>query len=283
MREFESLRSQARMTKSRWLCIMRTMAGPYKDIQFAVTDRVARVSFARAPLNVFNIAMMKEIAHAVNRVASMPDVCAIVFAAASGTRAFSAGVSIEEHRPETVFQMLDTFHSIFRTLNIVSKPVIALVHGAALGGGCELAAFADIVVAGQSARFGQPEIKIGTFPPVAAVVLPRVIGDKKARELILTGELMSAATANRLGLVNYVVEDDKLEAKGEEILNALRQLSATALEMARRAIVESAGLNFDQALKKSEDIYLNKLMSRKDPVEGIEAFIAKRPPKWHHK
>ncbi|HEY7547740.1 MAG TPA: enoyl-CoA hydratase-related protein, partial [Blastocatellia bacterium] len=187
------------------------------------------------------------------------------------------------HRPDTVFQMLDSFHSIFRALNIVSKPVIALVQGGALGGGCELVAFADIVVAGQSARFGQPEIKIGAFPPIAAIILPRVIGDKKARELILTGELMSAVTANRLGLVNYVVEDDKVEAKGEEVLNALKQMSAPALEMARRAIVESAGMPFEQALKKSEDIYLNKLMSNKDPVEGIEAFIAKRPPKWHHK
>jgi cyclohexa-1,5-dienecarbonyl-CoA hydratase len=259
------------------------MAGPYKDIQFAVTDRVARVSLARAPLNVLNIAMMKEIASAVNRIASMTDVCAIVFAAAPGMRAFSAGVSIEEHKPETVFQMLDSFHSIFRALNLISKPVIALVHGAALGGGCELAAFADIVVAGQSARFGQPEIKIGAFPPIAAIVLPRVIGEKKAREFILTGELMTAATAYRLGLVNHVVEDDKVEAKGEEILNSLRQLSAPALEAARRAMVETAGLSFEQALKKSEDIYLNKLMSHKDPVEGIEAFIAKRPPKWHHK
>jgi cyclohexa-1,5-dienecarbonyl-CoA hydratase len=259
------------------------MAGPYKDIQFAVVDRVARISFARAPLNVFNIAMMKEIAHAVNRVGAQADVCAIVFAAAPNTRAFSAGVSIEEHRPETVFQMLDCFHSIFRALNIVSKPVIALVSGAALGGGCELVAFADIVVAGQSARFGQPEIKIGAFPPVAAILLPRVIGEKRARELILTGELMSATTAHKLGLVNYVVEDDKVEAKGEEILNALRHLSAPALENARRAMVETEGLNFEQALKRAEDIYLNRLMSHKDPQEGVEAFIAKRPPRWHHK
>jgi cyclohexa-1,5-dienecarbonyl-CoA hydratase len=259
------------------------MSGHYKDIQFAVTDRVARITFARPPVNVFNIAMMREIADAVNRVSLMQDVCAIVFTSASSTRAFSAGVSIEEHRAETAYQMLNTFHSIFRNLNMVSKPVIALVTGAALGGGCELAAFADIVIATQSARFGQPEIKIATFPPVASIILPKIIGEKKARELILTGELLTSQQALKLGLVNYVVEEADLEAKGEEILNGLKQSSASALEMARRALVETAGLDFDGALRRSEDIYLNRLMSCKDPQEGIEAFIAKRPPRWKHK
>ena len=168
------------------------MPAHYRDIQFTVTDRVARITFARPPLNVFTIAMMKEINDAINRISATPDVCAIVFAAQPGARTFSAGVSIEEHRPETVYQMLEAFHSIFRALTIVSKPVIALVGGAALGGGCELVAFADIVIAAQSARFGQPEIKLGVFPPAAAVMLPRVIGEKKAREMILTGELLTA-------------------------------------------------------------------------------------------
>jgi len=259
------------------------MSVHYKDIQFVVTDRVARITFARPPVNVFNIPMMKEIADAVSRVALMQDVCAIVFGSAPSTRAFSAGVSIEEHRSETAYQMINAFHSIFRNLNMVSKPVIALVTGAALGGGCELAAFADIVIASQSARFGQPEIKIATFPPIAAIILPKIVGEKKARELILTGELLTSQDALKLGLVNYVVEEAELESKGEEILNALRQSSAPALEMARRALVEAAGLDFEGALRRSEDIYLNRLMSCKDPQEGIEAFIAKRLPRWKHR
>src|SRR5215510_3972196 len=171
------------------------MPDRYKDIQFSVTDRVARITFARPPLNILTIAMMKEIIDAINRVGQTRDGCAIVFAASPGSSAFCAGVSIEEHKPDTVFQMIDGFHSIFRSLNAVSKPVIAVIGGAALGGGCELAAFADIVIASRSARFGQPEIKLGVFPPVAAFVLPRVIGEKKAREMILTGELLGAETA----------------------------------------------------------------------------------------
>ncbi|HWP42097.1 MAG TPA: enoyl-CoA hydratase-related protein [Blastocatellia bacterium] len=259
------------------------MPGPYKDIQFSITDRVARITLARPPLNVMTISMMREIADAVNRTSTMSDVCAIVFAAAPAARAFSAGVSIEEHRPETVYQMIETFHSIFRSLDIVSKPVIAAVAGAALGGGCELVAFADIAIAAQSARFGQPEIKIGVFPPLAAVVLPRVIGEKRAREMVLTGELLTAEAAQRIGLINHVVGDGDLESKTNEILNALRQLSVPALEMGRRAMVQARGLPFEEALKRSEDIYLNQLMSYKDPQEGVEAFIAKRPPRWKHK
>jgi cyclohexa-1,5-dienecarbonyl-CoA hydratase len=244
---------------------------------------VARIVFARPPLNILTISMMKEAADAINRVSSMSDVCAIALASTPSIRAFSAGVSIEEHRPDTVFQMLDSFHSIFRSLEAVSKPVVAIVTGAALGGGCELVAFADIVVAAQSARFGQPEIKLGAFPPVAAVVLPRVIGEKKAREMILTGELLTAEQALPLGLVNYVVGEQELESKAEEIFSALRQMSVPALEMTRRALSQAAGLPFEDALKRTEDIYLNQLMSFKDPQEGVEAFIAKRPPRWKHK
>lgn len=259
------------------------MRAHYKDIQFAVTDRVARIVLSRPPLNILTIAMMKEIADAIERVAETPEVCAVVFATSPTSRMFCAGVSIEEHRPETVFQMLDGFHSIFRGLNTVSKPVIALVGGAALGGGCELVAFADIVIAVETARFGQPEIKLGVFPPVAAFVLPRVIGDKRAREMILTGELLTAEAAQSLGLVNHVVAENELETKCEELLTVFRQMSVPALEMTRRAMLQTWGLGFDEALKRAEDIYLNQLMSFKDPQEGVEAFIAKRPPRWKHK
>lgn len=259
------------------------MPAHYRDIHFAVTDRVARITFTRPPLNVLNIAMMKEISDAINRLSATPDVCAIVFAAQPGARIFSAGVSIEEHRADTVFQMLEAFHSIFRSLNIVSKPVIALVAGAALGGGCELVAFADIVIATSSSRFGQPEIKLGVFPPVAAVMLPRVIGEKKAREMIMTGELLSAEAALSHGLINYIVAESELETKAQEILDHLRQMSVPALELTRRALVAGAWPGFDESLKRAEDIYLNQLMARKDPQEGIEAFIAKRPPRWKHK
>src|ERR1043165_8717572 len=123
--------------------------------------------------------------------------------------------------------MLDAFHSIFRSLEQLAKPAIAVVDGAALGGGCELIACCDIVIASDRARFGQPEIKLGVFPPVAAVLLPRIIGDKRARELFLTGELIAPAEALRLGLVNAVVAHAELEQKTQAVLVKLRELSAS--------------------------------------------------------
>src|ERR671937_1582837 len=129
--------------------------------------------------------------------------------------------------------MLDSFHGIFRALEQASKPTVAVVDGAALGGGCELVAACDIVVASERARFGQPEIKLGVFPPIAAILLPRIIGERKARELILTGELIDADEALRLGLVNYVVRNDELAEKLESVLTKLRELSAAALGMTR--------------------------------------------------
>src|SRR6185503_1818389 len=136
------------------------------------------------PLNVFNIAMMGEINDALTQCAHERELVAIVFDAAPECNAFSAGVAIEEHVEETIFQMLDSFHGIFRNLELIGRPTIAIVDGAALGGGCELVTACDIVIASERARFGQPEIKLGVFPPVAAVLLPRVIGEKRARELI---------------------------------------------------------------------------------------------------
>jgi cyclohexa-1,5-dienecarbonyl-CoA hydratase len=146
-----------------------------------------------------------------------------------------------------------------------------------------LIAACDIVVAAETARFGQPEIKLGVFPPVAAIMLPRVIGERRARELILTGELIDAPEALRLGLVNYVVAPGELEAKGQEILTRLRELSAPALEWTRRALDISRGEQLEDALARVESLYLNELMKTEDANEGINAFMEKRKPVWRNR
>ncbi len=255
----------------------------YQLIKFVVEDRVARITFARPPVNILNIAMMREINEALSVCSGQRDLVAIVFEAAADCRAFSAGVAVEEHVEETIFQMLDSFHAIFRNLEQIARPVIAIIDGAALGGGCELVMACDIALATDRARFGQPEIKLGVFPPVAAVLLPQVVGDKRAREMMLTGELIEAAEAERLGLVNYVVPVDQLQSKTEELLAKLRNLSAIALEHAKRAIEAGRGRSLDAALKDVEDMYLHELMKTKDATEGISAFIEKRKPVWRNR
>lgn len=255
----------------------------YEHIKFQVDDRVARITFARPPLNVFNIAMMREIGAALNESARR-EICAIVFAADKDCRAFSAGVAVEEHVQETIYQMLDAFHTIFRQLEQIAKPVIALVDGAALGGGCEIVAACDIVIASERSRFGLPEVKLGVFPPVATILLPRVIGEKRARELILTGEIIDAVEAGRLGLCNHVVPGSHLEPKLLEVSSKLRELSGTSLEFTRRAMdMGRSGRTFDEALAEQENIYLHELMRTVDANEGIKAFMEKRKPVWRHR
>jgi cyclohexa-1,5-dienecarbonyl-CoA hydratase len=255
----------------------------YQHIRFDIDDRVARITFARPPLNIFNIAMMREIGAALAACINQRELVAIVFEAAPETRAFSAGVAIEEHVAETIYQMLESFHAIFRTLEQLAKPAIAIVDGAALGGGCELVAGCDIVIASERARFGQPEIKLGVFPPVACVLLPLTIGDKRARELILTGELIDATQALSLGLVNHVVPAPHLQAKAQDLLARLRELSGASLEATRRAIDLGRGRSLDAALSAVEDLYLHELMKTEDASEGVKAFMEKRKPLWRNR
>jgi cyclohexa-1,5-dienecarbonyl-CoA hydratase len=258
------------------------MPSSYQNIRVRVEDRVARITFARPPLNVFNIEMMSEISSALIELPSR-ELVAIVFDADKNCRAFSAGVAVEEHVQDTIFQMLDSFHSIFRVLEQLNKPTIALVDGAALGGGCELVAACDIVIASDRSRFGQPEIKLGVFPPVGAVLLPLVIGEKRARELILTGEIIDSIEAGRLGLCNHVVPGVQLEPKLLELLAKLRELSGTSLGFARQAMDLGRGRSIDAALNEQENIYLHELMKTEDANEGVKAFMEKRKPVWRHR
>ena len=258
------------------------MAEPFNHIQFTIDDRVARIFFNRPPLNIFNIEMMREIGAALGECSGR-ELVAIVFAAAKDSRAFSAGVAVEDHVEGKVYQMLDSFHAVFRSLEQLAKPTIALVDGPALGGGCELVSACDVVIATERARFGQPEVKLGVFPPVAAVLLPLVIGEKRARELILTGEIIDAVEAGRLGLCNHVVPVAHLEQKLTEVVAKLKELSGTALEFTKRALDKGRGRSLDAALKELEDIYLLELMKSADANEGIQAFVEKRRPVWRNR
>ena len=255
----------------------------FQHIRFQIEDRVARITLARPPLNVLNIAMMREINSALNDCTQHRELAAILFDAAEGTRAFSAGVAVEDHAPELVFQMLDTFHSVFRNLQQLAKPAIAVVDGPALGGGCEFVCACDVVIASDRARFGQPEIKLGVFPPIAAILLPRIIGERKARELILTGDLVDADEALRLGLVNYVVPSSELAAKTESVLAKLRELSAAGLSMTRAALDLAEQIGFETALTNVENLYLHELMKTEDAEEGVRAFKEKRKPEWKNR
>jgi cyclohexa-1,5-dienecarbonyl-CoA hydratase len=249
----------------------------YKHLQVAIDEGVARLTLDRPPLNVITIAVMRELQAALDDLAGVPSLRAVLLQGAG--RAFSAGVDVGEHLGPTAEPMLAEFHAVFERLAALAVPTVAVVHGAALGGGCELVGFCDFVLAADTARFGFPEITLGVFPPVAVAVLPTRFGARAIGELVLTGEIVDAARARELGLVSVVVAEDALPAAVEALLARLRGLSAAALRSTRRAMWAAEG-DWRERLARAERVYRDELMATRDATEGLRAFLEKRQPVW---
>jgi cyclohexa-1,5-dienecarbonyl-CoA hydratase len=249
----------------------------HQFIQSELKEGVATIILNREPLNVLNIAMMKEINQALDALKA-EKFKLLVFKAQG--KAFSAGVDVGEHLGDQVEEMIEVFHGIFRRMDALPALSIASVQGAALGGGCELALYCDLVLASEKARFGQPEIQVGVFPPIAALIFPRITGRKKALELILSGETINAAEALSLGLVNKVVPPETLEEELEKFLGKFLPMSGLVLALSKKAF--NAGLMDprEQSLQAIETIYLRELMKTRDAEEGLKAFLEKRKPIW---
>ncbi len=250
----------------------------YKTIIVEEKDMIGRITFNNLPLNILNIEMMKEINQALKEFQRKN--LKVLILNANG-KAFSAGVDVSDHTKEKVGEMIQVFHEIFTNLNKFNAPTVALVNGAALGGGCEIATFCDIVIASEKSKFGQPEIKVGVFPPVAAAIFPKLMWSKKALELIVTGDLINADEAKELGLVNHILPVENFEKEGEKyITEKLASNSAVVLQLTKRAFMEGATQNYSESIKKIENIYLNELMKTNDANEGLAAFLEKRQPVW---
>ncbi|KYK34006.1 MAG: hypothetical protein AYK22_00805 [Thermoplasmatales archaeon SG8-52-3] len=253
----------------------------FKLIQIEEKNMIGKITFNNLPLNILNIEMMKEINQAL-KVFKDKNLKVLIFNA--NGKAFSAGVDISDHTKEKVKEMIQVFHEIFTNLHNINAPTVALVNGAALGGGCEVATFCDIVIASEKSKFGQPEIKVGVFPPIAAAIFPKLMYNKKALELIITGEVISANEAKEIGLVNHVLPVDNFDEEAEKLINEkIASNSAIVLKLTKRAIIEGATKNYSDSIKKIEDIYLNELMKTIDANEGLSAFLEKRQPVWKNK
>ncbi|MBI4602848.1 MAG: enoyl-CoA hydratase/isomerase family protein [Planctomycetes bacterium] len=257
------------------------MSPETKSVIVEVKDGVVRVVLNKPPLNVLDIPTMRELRAAIDGLARRGDVKVVVVDHEG--KAFSAGVDIKDHTPDKVEEMLEVFHGIFRALEALEPPTVAVVRGAALGGGCELATFCDLVVASEDAKLGQPEVKVGVFPPVAAVVLPRLLGRSRALEMILTGDPVDAMEADRIGLVSKVFPAEGFREKADAWIGRLASLSAPVLRLAKRAVVRGASGGFGEALAAVERIYLDELMRTEDAREGLDAFLEKRRPQWRGK
>jgi cyclohexa-1,5-dienecarbonyl-CoA hydratase len=253
----------------------------YTFLQLAVADGVARITLNRPPANVLSVETLTELNQALDSLEYQREVKIVVLAATG--KYFSAGFELGDHLGDRAYLMLEEFRKVFEHIVRLDKPVLAVVAGPALGAGSILAAGCDIVLAGASARFGHPEIKGGLFNPVAAALLPRLVGRRKAFEMILGGGLVTAAEAEKMGLVSRVLPDERLEAEAAAFIQRFQEGSAPILQMTRRAIAGGLDLLLPDAVRHAEDVYLNQLMATEDAEEGLKAVMAKRKPVWKDK
>jgi cyclohexa-1,5-dienecarbonyl-CoA hydratase len=242
------------------------------------TVDVVTIVLDHPPLNILTIEMMRELESALNEVTTSKHVKAVVLRAEG--KAFCAGVDVADHAPEQVDEMIRGFGRLFTCLRSLPVPTIAVVQGAALGGGAELAIGCDIVLAGSSARFGQPEIRLGVLPPIAAAYLPQVVGYQQAAKLLFTGAAISSADAVRLHLVTEMAPEEQLDARLETLLDQLQRVSAATLRLTKRALLIGADRGGAAGLESIETLYLTDLMATADVIEGITAFVEKRQPVW---
>ena len=245
---------------------------------YHVHPPAAHITMHNPPVNVIDIAMMEELASAIADADARADISAMVFS--GDEKVFSAGVDVAAHTPDKVDEMLKKFHAVFRMLVSSRKVLVVAVHGHCLGGAAELAMMCDIVVTSESAVWGFPEISLGCFPPVAAVALASVVGQKHAADLILTGRKFDGLEARFLGLANSAVPDHQVKEKIDELLARLAALSPAALALTKKALYAWDSMHFDKGLARAEKIYLEELMQTSDAREGIQAFLERREVHW---
>jgi cyclohexa-1,5-dienecarbonyl-CoA hydratase len=253
----------------------------FQFVKFRLEGEVAHLRLDRPQQNLLNERMLMEIASGINSVSEKHQIKLILLDSEGKT--FSGGIELGEYTQRRVFQLLDAFHNAFAAMLDTSKPVLVVVNGPAFGGGAELAALGDLVIATPNARFAQPEIKLGAFPPLAAAVLPYILGPKLALELVLTGEAMSAERAREVGLVNWLVPEDKLVEKVDEVVSRVTAQSGPVLTMAKKAILGSLGLPLREGVRNSMKVFLNELADLEDSQEGLRALVEKRAPKWKNR
>jgi len=246
-----------------------------------IRDDVAYITLDAPPLNILTCAMMKNIGDVLEKIAADDTLKAVAFTA--NGKAFSAGADVGEHKPEEAPKLIADFSRMFRVLDGLEIPVVMAVDGAALGAGFELVMLADILIAGERAKFGQPEILIGFFAPVGVAYLPQLVGSAKAMEITCTGRTYTAEEMHACGLVSRVTSSEELEEALEETLKHFRKMSPLVMRLNVRTLKRLRGKPFEEARLEAEKVFLEELMATEDVNEGIASFFEKRRPQWKNR
>jgi enoyl-CoA hydratase len=255
----------------------------FRTITVKQSGRVGVITLNRPEaLNALNLQLMQEVVSAARSLDKDPDTGAILLTGSD--RAFAAGADIKEMSSRTYMDMyLDDWLQGWDGLAAVRTPIIAAVAGHALGGGCELAMMCDFIIAADSARFGQPEIKLGVIPGMGGSQrLTRAVGKAKAMEMILTGRTIDAAEAERIGLVARVVPHDKLLEDALETAKAISEKSAPILMLAKEAVNAAFQMPLDSGVLFERRIF-HSVFASFDQKEGMQAFVEKRQPNFTHR
>ncbi|MDD4169624.1 MAG: enoyl-CoA hydratase/isomerase family protein [Desulfotomaculaceae bacterium] len=252
----------------------------YESIKVKNEGGIISITLDRPPLNVLTIAMMEELIQAFKWAQQEAGQLVLLDA---GGKAFSAGVDVADHTADKVESMIDVFDRLFMAMSETEKPIVCAVNGAALGGGCELPIFCDIVVASERAKFGQPEIAVGVFPPIACYMMPKLISWPRAMELLLSGEVIGASKAEQIGIANVVLPAENFAEGVKDYLKKFLDKSPVVLAMTKKAALSSLNKGFVEGIKEIDRIYLKELMITEDAKEGLASFMEKRKPVWQGK
>ena len=253
-----------------------------QPIRTARDGRAATLTIDRPPLNILDLGTLAALGEAIGELEGDGEL-ALVFLRGAGGRAFSAGVAVQDHTPDRVGAMLAGLHQAIRRLRALPAISVAAVDGHCLGGGMELAMSCDLCIATEDSLFGQPEVHLGCFPPVAAALYPARLGPGRALELLATGRQLTAERAESLGLVQRLLPAGGLDDGCARLAAELGGQSAAVLRSLKRAVAAGRDLPFTAALAATERIYLDELARLDDMREGVEAFLDKRPPVWKHR
>jgi len=246
-----------------------------------VAGGIGRLVLNNPPVNILTRAVLARLREEFAALAGDPSLRVLVLSAQG--KHFSAGADVAEHLPPQHAELIPEFLDTVAALDRFPLPVIAAVRGRCLGGGFELVQAADLIVAGESAMFGQPEILLGVIPPAACALLARRVPSGAAAELIYTGDPIGAAEAERLGLVRRVVADVEVEQQAFLLAERIARHSAAALRLAKRALRQGDPGGETAAMRRAGDLYLHEVMQTQDALEGLLAFVEKRAPAWGHR
>jgi cyclohexa-1,5-dienecarbonyl-CoA hydratase len=247
----------------------------------SIEDGVATLTLESPPLNILTRAVLAELRSALDALAAGADVRVLRLCAAG--KHFSAGADVGEHLPPQFAELIPEFVDTIERLAAFPLPVVAAVRGRCLGGGFELAMAADVIVASENATFGQPEILLGVTAPAACALLPRLATPGFAAEILFTGDAVSATRARAAGVVEHVVADTAVDDEALALARRMARHSGAALRMTKRTMIEAAGQPRAVALRQAGVTYVQDVMRTEDALEGLNAFLEKRPAAWRNR